>query len=446
MIQRRLPLERLARSLTMAPLWLLLLALGALSCERYEEPLPRRDRLNYPIGLALHPEGEYLYVVNSNFDSRYSPQLGGTVSVVDTDTFEILAKSSPFIPSFGSHIELNEEATRAYVPTRSGDNLVVLEVAEAPGRGAGSLLHCVDAEGRRTMEADACALHRIPDLPEAPELTRDPFGVEVVTVERGGVPVDVVALSYLSGDLVSVASFPEQQIAGASLVSAPLLRGGNQIARRPGTLEMYVAGRNTNQIVVFTPFIDSSGEAEAIFIRRTITLNTGVASVDARGIAFDETGEYLYVTTRRPSALHIFRLRPGALGDGSGLEHQLERTIPLGKGPSDVRVHRVPGGEGRELVLVPCFDDKNIHIIDPKRGVVEAIVELDETPYELITESGTARCQEPGSACRAYVSLFTDSSKLSVSCDDTGEGCGSVAVIDLDPASDRYLQVIAKIR
>ncbi|MEC9400453.1 MAG: hypothetical protein VX475_22690, partial [Myxococcota bacterium] len=47
-------------------------------CEPYQEPLPKRDRLNFPVGLALHPSGDYLYVVNSNFDSRYSPEYGGT--------------------------------------------------------------------------------------------------------------------------------------------------------------------------------------------------------------------------------------------------------------------------------------------------------------------------------------------------------------------------------
>ena len=32
-------------------------------CEPYQEPLPKRDRLNFPVGLALHPSGDYLYVV-----------------------------------------------------------------------------------------------------------------------------------------------------------------------------------------------------------------------------------------------------------------------------------------------------------------------------------------------------------------------------------------------
>ncbi len=413
--------------------------LASAGCDNYEQPTPRRDRLNFPIGLALHPDGEFLYVVNSNFDSRYSPELGGTVSVVNTNTREVLAQSSPYIPSFGGHIQLNESATRAYVATRTGDHLVVLDIGERDGLGAGSDLSCDGA-----ADATACALNRIPDVRDAPELARDPFGLEVVTVNRGGVSVDVVAMSYLTGNLVSAVSFPQQDRSAATMVSAPLLNGGNQIAVRPGTLEMYVAGRSTNQVAVFLPYINPDGEAEAIFARRTITLNTLASNVDARGIAFDASGDYLYVSTRRPDALHIFRVLPENAEDGSGLIHQLEHTVPLGDSPAEVYVHQVPGGG--ELVFVPCYDEKNIHVIDPRLGVVTAIIELDETPYEFIAERAPVHCGQPGERCLGYVSLFTDSAELSTSCDESGEGCGSVGVIDLDPASERYLQLISKIR
>lgn len=416
---------------------------GMVGCDRYEEPLPRRDRLNFPIGLALHPGGEYLYVVNSNFDSRYSPAQGGTVSVVDTQTFAILEQGSPFIASFGGAIALNDEASKAYVTTRSGDNLVVLDVMED-----GKRLGCEDSSD--PLDTTACSLHRIPDTVGSPELSADPFGLEVVTVERGSgaerVSVDVVALSYLSSQLVSAVSLPNQDRSAASLTSAPIINGGNQIARRPGTLEMYVAGRNTNQVAVFLPYINADGEAEAIFSRRTLTLNTLANSVDARGIAFDARGEHLYVSTRRPDALHVFRVTASDPDEGTGVSHELEHTILLDEQPSDLEVFEVPGTQDT-LVIVPCYDAKKIQIVDATRGVITSVIELDETPYAFVSEQGIAgRCGAPGETCRGYVSLFTDSPELSTSCDENGVGCGSVAVIDLDPASDRYLQVIAKVR
>lgn len=411
----------------------------SMGCDTYEQPVPRRDRLNFPIGLALHPSNNYLYVVNSNFDSRYSPERGGTVSVVDTNTNTILAQSSPSIPSFGGHIALNDDATKAYVAARTGDNLVVLDIEDRAGLGPGSSLSCGGSD-----DGTECALHRIPDIKDAPELASDPFGVEVVTVMRDEVPVDVVAMSYLTGNLVSAVSLPRGDRASATMVSAPLLSGGNQIARRPGTLEMYVSGRSTNQVAVFLPYINNNGDAEAIFARRTLTLNTLSTNVDARGIAFSTNGDRLYVSTRRPDALHIFKVLPASAEDGSGIIHQLEHMIPLGDSPAEVYLHQVPGGG--ELVFVPCYDEKNIHVIDPALGVVKSIIELDETPYEFVAETAPSRCGAPGERCLGYVSLFTDSPELSTSCDDSGEGCGSVGVIDLDPASSRYLQLISKIR
>lgn len=423
---------------------------GVTSCERYQEPLPRRDRLNFPIGMAIHPSGDYLYVVNSNFDSRYSPAYGGTVAVVDLHTNMLLPQSTPFIPSFGGYIKLNEDASKAYVTARSGDSLVALDVSSTAEGGFGAALTCPDAEGVASSDPTRCVLHRVPDTSGSPELSSDPFGLEVVTVTRQngqGEPqrVDVVAVSHLLGDTVTAVSIPNGDLSAASLVSAPLLAGGNQIARRPGTMEMYVAGRSTNQVSAFLPYISSSGEAEAIFARRSVVLNTAATSVDARGIAFGEQGEKLYVSTRNPDRLYVFDVIPSNLEDGSGLTHQLVHSIPLSDQPADILVHHA--ADGREILFIPCYDAKRVEVVDPELGVVIATIELDENPYAIVSEQGTAAwCQAPGERCRAYVSLFADASELSNSCDASGEGCGSVAVIDLDPLSDRYLQVIAKIR
>ena len=36
---------------------------------------PPIDALYYPVGLAAHPDGRYLYVANAGFDRRYNPQM-----------------------------------------------------------------------------------------------------------------------------------------------------------------------------------------------------------------------------------------------------------------------------------------------------------------------------------------------------------------------------------
>lgn len=417
-------------------------------CEPYQEPLPKRDRLNFPVGLALHPSGDYLYVVNSNFDSRYSPEYGGTVAVIDTESLEIRSEHTPYIPSYGGHIRLNEDATRAYVTARRGDSLVALDVSGSEDGGIGSALTCPGANGEPSSDPDNCIIRRVPDNEDGARVPADPFGLEVTRITRTNedgerVPIDLINLSHLSGDAVTAIAIPDGEIAGASLISAPLLDGSNQIRRRPGTLEMYAAGRRSNRVTVYLPYVNASGEVEALIVREDILLNNVTANVDARGIAFDEEGERLYVATRRPDALHVFQLRPEDPETGQGTRHELERVIPVGDQPSDVVVHKTP--EGKELIFVPCYDERSIHVLDPETGVVLREIELDESPYAIAMDSAPSRCVE-GTTCRAYVTLFADAAEVSTSCDDSGEGCGSVAIIELDPKSPRYLQVTTKIR
>lgn len=414
-------------------------------CTPYQEPVPRRDRLNFPIGLALHPTGDFLYVVNSNFDSRYSPDNGGTVAVVDTSTLEIQAEQSAFIPSYGGYVALNEDASKAYVTARRGDVVVALDVKANDGREGGAL-GCGGSDG---ADVSACVLSRVPDTSDAPSIPGDPFGIDVTTVTRtqangNQVRADLLSLTHLSGESVTSISIPDKDLSAASLQSAPLIAGSNRVVRRPGTLEMYVAGRGTNRIAVFVPYVNSGGEVEAIFARRNIVLNNVTSNIDARGIAFSEDGENLYVTTRRPDALHVFRLDDLDVENGVGTRHDLERVIQLGDQPSDVVVHR--GADGKELLFIPCYDDRSIQVVDPNAGVLIAEIELDESPYQFVADAGETRCGAPGELCRGYVSLFADASELSTSCDDSTQGCGSVAVIELDPSSPRYLQVISKIR
>lgn len=419
--------------------------LGASSgCEPYQEPLPRRDRLNFPIGLALHPSGDYLYVVNSNFDSRFDPEHGGTVAVVDTASLAIKPASSPYIPSYGGYISLNEDATRAYVTARRGDSVIALDVADAQG----SELTCLGKDETPSAFPDDCIIRRVPDEADGARVAGDPFGLDVSTITRRNeagetFDVDLISLSHLSVDKVTTIALPRGELAAASLVSAPLLDGSNQVRRRPGTLEMYVAGRRSNRVSVYLPYVNTEGEVEAVLVRSTVTLNNVTSNVEARGLAFNQTGDELYVATRRPDMLHVFNIVPDDAETGGGTKHVLERTIPVGDQPSDVVVHR--DAMGRELIMVPCYDERSIHVIDPKTGVLLRKIELDESPYQLVTDTSPSRCV-PGASCRGYVSLFTDAPELSTSCDDSSSGCGSVAVIELDPASPRYLTVIAKIR
>ncbi len=415
--------------------------LTSLGCaDQYKGVSAEPDQINYPIGLTLHPNGRYLYAVNSNFDMKYREEDGGTVAVIDTETLEILPGVSPFIPSFGGYIKLNQAGTRAYVTTRQANELVVLDVAP-DGRG----LSCKSEDGTTSLEPTDCRLKRVPNKPGGSVLSVDPFGLDVATITRTDAAgqqtaIDLVSISHLRGSQVTTIGLQENgALSDASMRSASLIDGGNQIAVRPGSLDFYVAGRSTNQVVFFQPYVNAAGQVEAIVRRGAFALNNLIATVDTRGLAFNRAGDRMYAAARRPNILYIIGI------DKTTLRHEVISSVSLSGRPSDVVVHE--GADGRELVYATSYDDGAIEVIDPVAGVLLDTIQVGESPYQFVIDQSADRCRFAGDTCRGYISLFHDAGKTGQTCEDKGEnGCGAVAVIDLDPASPTYHQVIAKIR
>ncbi len=107
--------------------------LFATSCNNQAPGIaPDPNNIHYPVGVAVHPSGKFLYVTNSNFDLAYT---GGTVMVFSTEetktvvvdragiktelkTLEQLKGSTVSIGSFAGQIILNRAGTKAYVAVR----------------------------------------------------------------------------------------------------------------------------------------------------------------------------------------------------------------------------------------------------------------------------------------------------------------------------------------
>lgn len=459
------PLMRLRTLLLIAAALLLLVPIWAVGCgDSSQEPTPRRDRLNYPIGVTVHPDGDYLYVVNSNFDARYDQETGGSVSVIDADTLELLPERTPFAPSFSSYMELNADASKAYLSSRGGDAVVAYDVAED-----GSALLCTDDDGESTSNPADCVVDRIPDEPDGAPLPPDPFGLSVYSIERDVGVVDVVSLAHLRADnnrdvsRVSTLTFPGREIAAASLQTAPLLRGSNVVTRRPGTQNMYVGGRNENRVAIFQPYINDAGEVEALLDRGSFALtnariaqggNTVPTPINSRGLVFDDDGDTLFAITQRPSALHVVDIGPADPDAGTGTEHRISASIPLPSDPTDIELHTTPDGE--RLAYVASYEDRSIQVVDVDDETLVDEILLDASPYDIAIDRGDETCQTDEQRCRAYVTLFNDTDQSDVECgDEEATGiCGSLAVIDINPEShdpddpelSRYHTVISKIQ
>lgn len=430
--------------------FLLFAATAASGCaDPYEEPIPRRDRLNWPIGLAAHPSGRYLYVVNSNFDTRYQESVGGTLSVVDLETLEIRAGSGPFIPSFGGFVGLSGDARRAYVTARHSNTVLGFDVAPD-----GSSVFCTNDEGDSTSDPEDCAMRRIPDASGEATIPADPFAIDVETLEwtdssGDSFDIDLLNVAHLRGDNVTSIVVPrtenDSRVVASAMKSAALVRGGSAIKRRPGTRDIYVGGRVSREILIYFPYLaPEDGAVQAIIRRASIPLSNIGQTVDTRGLAFSDDGNTLYVVTRAPDALHVVDLGPSDPDTASGTAYDVVGSIPVARNPSGVHVHTGP--DGRTLLYIPSFDEEVIEVVDPETFAMVGRIEIGAQPYDFVVDTGRDHCV-PNGRCRGYVSLFNDLPNAAGTCQaNRTERCGSVGIIELDPSSPRYHQLIGKIQ
>lgn len=479
--------------------------LGFGGCETtYEDPFPRTDRVHWPIGLTVHPNGRFLYVVNSNFDTRYREDVGGTISVFDLETMKLLDGQGPYLPSFGGHIKLNGNATRAYVTARLDNQLVVLDVAPN-----GSAISC-----NGSSDSSECSLNRIPNTAGSPRIPVDPFGIDVATETLGSVAeiataaqgdwvltagetsatytatsddsatkiaeelavalgevaavesnritvkgaitvtapdngeasirediIDIIGLSHLRSTNLTGISIRDN-LATASMRSAEFLEGTNTVARRPGTRDFYAGGRFSRELAIFQPYLEPQGAVQGLVDRGRVTLNALTTAVDARAIAFEPDGNTLYVATRNPDALHVIEIVPQNAELGTGTAHRVVKAIALNAQPSDIVRAQI---NGRTLLYITCYDGQSIQVVDPQLGAIVDEIELGARPYIFATDSGPY-CRPGADRCYGYVSLFDDMPRAGGSCtSNMEEPCGSIGVIDLNPNSSRYHQLIRKL-
>lgn len=406
----------------------------------YKAPLPPRDQINYPIGLEMHPDGRYLYVVNSNFRATFRPRLGGTVGVIDTHDQEVEGEYSPYLPSFGGDIQLNGNATKAYVSTRRGDAIAVYDVSPS-----GQRIFCAQSPANREADPADCLIDEIPGDDGQFSLPPDPFGLDVSTVQRTGEDgdaefTDIVALSHIRGNRTSVITLPGQEFSAASFATAPIIEASNDVARRPGTMNFYAPARLSNRVGVFSPFVNESGEVESVLDNGRFSLSQRSGRTDGRAIAFSDNGRWAYIAARQPAAVHVVEIED----TGQTVSRRTIASIPTATGPSDLEIFRTSSGQ--RLLYVTCNRGKVIQVIDPEAGTIVDEVQLGARAYGIeIEQSGCG--QGASSDCRAYVSLFNDPVPGETECEDAEDSvCGSIAIIDLDDQSDEYHEVIGKIR
>ncbi len=389
------------------------LALAALAatvgaCADFEGEVPDAGELHFPVGMAVHSGGRYLYTVSTNFDASYRVDRGGMVSVIDLETLRVVPEATVRVGSYGGAVQLSPDGERLVVTTRGDDSLVVLDVAtdgsDLTCRGAHDGLRC-RIDGLPNDPFDVIPAPFVPDATAAPEGS------------GAAAPEDVrtFAVTGLDGD-VAVVTIRNDDLDGADVFRAGLIDGASTIVEHPLTTELLVAGRFSNTIAAIAWFRDDAQDVAGIVATRAASIPTTASLSDARDLVLSSDGTRGWLSTNSPDG--IVTLDTSVDGEGQVRLRYLARHDIDGAPAAMVVVPEA----GRDVLYVALPEEDAIAVVDAASGMREATVHVGARPFDLTLDPTRPRL---------YVSLFDDH---------------AIGVIDLDPSSPQYRSLIARIR
>lgn len=365
-------------------------------------------RLDWPIGVALDPAGDLLYVVSSNFDAG---RTGSTVLPIRLDTLEPLPGSAVEVGSFAGEIAVaageDGRGAMGYVAVRDGDQVEFFAVDRS---GETPVLQCGDEGGTPVPRCDPA--HRVSSAGSPEELVgqdRDPFALGL------GESPDARSRWLYVGSILdgTLSILPLDAGLAPRPGTAVLLSPGlHSVADGPvvaGRRRLYVSNRLSNAIHV----VDVTEDGHDVVARVMDSLAVGQVSSTGdyfRGLAMSRDRRTLYAAFRSPASLVVLDIAP----DG---EVGLRGLVPLHGDPAGVAV---AGSAGRERVYVTDFSGDSVYCVDPSVLDVVDRIPVDAGPYGIVI-SGSGR---------AFVTAFEDH---------------RVVVVDVDEGSPTWHQVVARV-
>lgn len=378
------------------------------------------DDLHFPVSIVADPAGDYIYVVNTNFDLRY---FGGNVVAIDTKTGKVVPDSAVQIASFGGEIAVLErdgKAHRLYVTARENETLTWIAVTRnADGTPK---LFCAD-NGVDDGRVHTCNGRNVfGGKNEDTNTGEDPFGV-VVQPPTDGQPGHVYTTAFdgtLTAFRLNADGDPEY------VKQQELVSGAYDVAIHPLTNVVYSTNKRFARVLTVPADDQPDDSLEEGFRLDLGDISTMFVSNPTKGrdfgrsMAFSGDGTLAFVAYRTPPSLLVVDTSLTAAGRP---RNQLLDTIPLGDGPAGVTVAKTGPG-GAERVYVTLYNADEVAVIDPALREVTAFIRVGDGPFSLevaATPHGV----------RGYVTLFEES---------------RIGVLDLDPDSAFYHQEIARIQ
>ncbi|TVQ98013.1 MAG: hypothetical protein EA398_13830 [Deltaproteobacteria bacterium] len=380
-----------------------LAALLATACFNVEGPDAPLDEFAFPQGLAVHPDGQFLYVVSTNFDGRYRDRVGGTLHVVDADNLALRPDDSARIASFSGTPVLmpTRDGDRLLLPARGDRSLHVLQVSDS-----GGAVHC-----RGQNDTREC---RVPNLPANP--------TAVLPLPSADDGQQLVAVASMSGR-VSFVRLLDGRVESAEVASVRVSDGTNILALHPVLDTLYAGGRFDWGLYGLEWVTGDDGVAEVIVTTRRIpigvdTTGRGVRIAELRDIAFSSDGRRAYLSASSPSGVFVLDT---SIDPDTGLprDRYIERLDVDGR-PGDLVVLRE---NDQDFLYVSASERDEIVVLHAGSGRIVDRIPTGRRPWGLAAD--TVRHG------RLYVSLFEDN---------------AIDVIDIDPGSPTWRTVVDTIR
>lgn len=422
----------------------LLMAIAA--CSPYDGKLPPENELYYPTALKLHPSGDFLYVLNSNFDSEYRVDLGGTLTVVDLETRRILPEFTMCLPSFGGSLLFSgtsfDDGSPRYLfaSTRANDAVVGFHIDESdprrltcPAKTAQIANTCVSnitdlpnvSDSKRELP---CSVYNVVDDPNAMALVPNDGprldSLDAVAV-AGTRQSEIRVINFLNGEARGESGQGnlnrDQHVSGRVAVTS----GPSAMSFNPLTHDLYVAPRFSRALSIvrflFRDEVSQDDNRLDGFVATGATVdlvNIGNASNSAeiRSLAFNAAGTRLYASQQSPSAILVVDV---TLDDDDEPVSTVIDRIPMPGRPGEIILRE---RAGVDYLFVSLFNDREVAIVNLSTREIVRRVKVGESPYDLELDDDRSLL---------YVALFADH---------------SVGVIDVDPSSADFGQIVSTIR
>ena len=449
---RPFPMPR-RRGAPVAALCVVAVTLLAAGCELYDGDLPPLDALHWPGSMVLHPSGSYLYILNTNFDADYRNDLGGSITVVDTETLQILPDSTRCMASYGGQLALGTstwgvddggvEQPRMLVATARGDGGITAFQLSPEG----DRLTCL----RQGEDIGSTCVNNMADLPgvtrrrrvlpcTVPTVVGDPVAITAIAPTAPDAPdeQDAFAVIGLRGGQARMITYIDGEIRGPNpragdeqrrrhLTEEPvtLANGGITFATHPLTGQTYLGARFESRIRVLRwlrePVTSYDENPRAGFVSGVgqaalVQLPTLLATQEIRSIVFSDDGTRLYAIGSSPGVINV--IDTSLDDDGVPRNRPLARVPVAGQPSQAVFI----AGAARDRLYVTTLRDRRVLVFDADDLTRLTEIELGSQPYALLADPWRDRL---------YVALFEDS---------------SVAVIDTRPDSATLNRIIATIR